>query len=137
MAINTYKILKSSDGQEPVTVQFNIPATFGTSPSVDVHIVTAALSSSGTNVRLRARLFFKGQGEDYSGPFDQTVTSDVAVTEPPSSGIVRFFRFPFTLSATGISGNDCAGLTVDRIAPTSNEYDDDIYIYCASFQFAP
>lgn len=142
ISIRTWKILPSTTSQEPIHLSFKLPDNFdasGGNPIVDIIFLIDRLSASGTKAKVRARADYVGGGEivpaSPGGPFDESPdTGDITITEPAVNER-RSICMTITLDATKMAANDDVLLVFDRIAPTSDEYDKDIYLRSVNIRY--
>jgi hypothetical protein len=142
LRVLTWKVLKSSQSQQPIHAQARIPNNFdpATAPSLElIFMINRDNAGVGGNVRLQTRLGYRDDGQDVpaspGGAFQQTIDTNFAVTEP-AAGLIRVKKVTVPVAvAPAIPAGGWLYVVLDRVAPAPTEYDSQIYYSVGSFKF--
>ncbi|MGI6702172.1 MAG: hypothetical protein ACOX3U_06945 [Christensenellales bacterium] len=132
---------------DTVSVEFKVPNsyTFGTSMTVDAHILLERNNTAQGIIQLRLRADFRSSGEQWGQgttdtKYKQTViSSETTVNEPTGlteAKSARHYKISFDLPGIYANPGDFAILSFDRTKLKSGNYNDTIYLTVASIRYS-
>jgi len=142
--INAWIMTPSDTTQYPMNIEFAVPKDLqkGKTVTLELHFLIQQNSTTTGNARVQINAKYMHQDStfdilDTTPHFTSThMSDDFTVSEPSSATSVKHITVSITISSSSIKPDDLAYLSITRVAPSSGtEYDNDIYLAAAAFQY--